>query len=782
MDLICPMCREEMKISSISNVARCSFCDAVISTSYDEDYYSNINNISFSRSEKNFSEGVYLSKQMIQGEKHDSLSCFLLFLSKYGIVYIRTPLYSKRVPSFSNNIKDIDFISDEDYLDAIKYSENEEIKNYYNSQANLIQNLYEKISDLTSRCKYNDIYVSAKRYNHFTDENGKTTSEFTEDYKKALETYDYLKKQGFNVFFSPLDAKNTIDEIEFSAIIHSNVYQSKVFLLFASELAYINTPSIKDDWFKYIYFMRQKMVPENSLIYAYKSESNKVPYIVPKELHSFKGFNYKDDLFFKNLTDEISKHIPEDAKTIQIKTIKLSDNETSVKSDTIITKKFSEEQSLSDEEKNIINLGLKSLRLQDFESAKEKFEQLLKVNDKNFMGYLGRFMSHIHATTLSDITSEKLLSVNDYSDVSKCLDYIDNSNGKKLIDRICLSLKLVDNPSKADNIVWIFYLIIPYIESDEQKVLLSATNNIADVFVRKNAVRESGKIFALGSLLSKDKNMENQKGYDRYIRTLMATRQFSVAKNVLIDYVNICENSDILLNLLKCTLKTNTFDNFVFNYHPKKSSQKNRYEPGDIVPRIITFAFYNKNPRALEEMRKLCYNQIEHYNLDSADKLISDILSYMLPLYPGEVVVKFLLKCANKFSNSGAFDLAIKYSKMVISLDETNCQAYFEILRANLKFYDDYDFVNYDGNIKDQKEYKNMLEVARKYNNTAFTKKIELLLTYQAKPKKMKTTKAFPRKNYHRFMFKNKFAKISRGLTILLVLAIIIIAVILLKK
>ena len=52
-ELLCPVCREQMTFSAIGDLARCKYCDAVVSTTEPEEYYSNINTISFSIKEKN---------------------------------------------------------------------------------------------------------------------------------------------------------------------------------------------------------------------------------------------------------------------------------------------------------------------------------------------------------------------------------------------------------------------------------------------------------------------------------------------------------------------------------------------------------------------------------------------------------------------------------------------------------------------------------------------------------------------------------------------------------
>ncbi|MBQ7307656.1 MAG: hypothetical protein IJW82_03920, partial [Clostridia bacterium] len=147
-----------------------------------------------------------------------------------------------------------------------------------------------------------------------------------------------------------------------------------------------------------------------------------------------------------------------------------------------------------------------------------------------------------------------------------------------------------------------------------------------------------------------------------------------------------------------------------------------------------------------------------------------------------EVVTKFLLKCSNKFSNSGAFDSSIKFAKMLAVFDDKNCQAHFEILRARLKSYDDYDFINYEGNIKELSEYKIMNEIATKNNNTAFLKKIALLLKHQSQPKNMKTKKGFPRRNFRKKVFNTIKQVLFYTLSIGALLSILILFIVFLNN
>ncbi|MBQ7307710.1 MAG: hypothetical protein IJW82_04190, partial [Clostridia bacterium] len=67
-EILCPICREPMNVSPSSNTSKCKYCEAIIFTNKEDEYYSNINTISYARNEKNFSEGVYLSRQLINSK------------------------------------------------------------------------------------------------------------------------------------------------------------------------------------------------------------------------------------------------------------------------------------------------------------------------------------------------------------------------------------------------------------------------------------------------------------------------------------------------------------------------------------------------------------------------------------------------------------------------------------------------------------------------------------------------------------------------------------------
>ena len=163
-----------------------------------------------------------------------------LVLSKYGIEYVRDPRSGLRFPTCRRTINK-SILSDESYLNAIKYAAPAQAEQY-KSRAADIERLQSAIKSRLAQEEDYDVFLSFRS----ADENGAPTKERM----VARRIYDELTRRGIKTFYSEESLKGRLGE-DYEPIIYKALYSCKFFILIAACAENINTPWVKNEWSRF---------------------------------------------------------------------------------------------------------------------------------------------------------------------------------------------------------------------------------------------------------------------------------------------------------------------------------------------------------------------------------------------------------------------------------------------------------------------------------------------------------------------------------------------------
>jgi len=176
--------------------------------------------------------------------------------SKYGIKY-EVDFNGRKIPTCCYTTIE-SFIEDTDYKKALKFAPTE-IADWYKSQADYIERVRKTwIEKAKSEPPY-DIFISYK------DSDIEHGIERTEDSYNALELYNHLARQGYNVFYSKESLRDKVGE-KYEPYIYHALQTAKVMIIYASSVDYVNSTWVKNEWHRYIKQISRGEKKEGSLL------------------------------------------------------------------------------------------------------------------------------------------------------------------------------------------------------------------------------------------------------------------------------------------------------------------------------------------------------------------------------------------------------------------------------------------------------------------------------------------------------------------------------------
>ena len=176
--------------------------------------------------------------------------------AKYGIKY-EVDFDGRKIPTCCYTTIE-SFIDDADYKKAVKYAPSE-VATWYKLQADYIERVRTTwIEKAKNEAPY-DIFIS---YKDSDIENG---IERTEDSYNALELYNHLARQGYNVFYSKESLRDKVGE-KYEPYIYHALQTAKVMIVYSSSVDYVNSTWVKNEWHRYIKQISRGEKKEGSLL------------------------------------------------------------------------------------------------------------------------------------------------------------------------------------------------------------------------------------------------------------------------------------------------------------------------------------------------------------------------------------------------------------------------------------------------------------------------------------------------------------------------------------
>lgn len=265
----CKMCGGELELQAENNVAECLYCGSKQTVPHIENEKKlRLYNRAIQYRLDNEFEKAYNAYETIIAEKEDESEAYWgLVLSEYGVEYVEDPATKKRVPTCHRTlIKSV--LSNENYKLACKYADSES-RMMYEDEAEELDALQKRILTAASKEEPYDIFICYKE----TDQNGDRTA----DSVLAQEIYDELTKKDFRVFFARISLEDKLGK-DYEPCIYGALTSAKVMLMVTTDSEHCNAVWIKNEWKRYIDFMKSDS--EKVLIPVYRDIS---PYALPDE-------------------------------------------------------------------------------------------------------------------------------------------------------------------------------------------------------------------------------------------------------------------------------------------------------------------------------------------------------------------------------------------------------------------------------------------------------------------------------------------------------------------
>lgn len=218
-----------------------------------------------------------------------------LVRAKFGIKYVRDNASEKVIPTCYKSAGYSDFQGDKDFLKALEYAENDEIKNKYIKEAERIASVCEEWRNKARNISY-DIFISFK-----DNENGIKT----EDSGEMQNLYAFLTEQGYKVFYSPISMREFVGSNYYDAYIYNALEKAQIMILYGSKAEYFTSSWIENEWMRYIYLIGKGLKDKESLLPCFRGFNPSQE--LPRQLRDIQGVDFSDKTCYITLLSQIEK-------------------------------------------------------------------------------------------------------------------------------------------------------------------------------------------------------------------------------------------------------------------------------------------------------------------------------------------------------------------------------------------------------------------------------------------------------------------------------------------
>ena len=223
-----------------------------------------------------------------------------LVRARHGIKY-ENDVTGKTVPScYKSSYKD--FRRDSDFMKALELAENDFIYDGLQDQAKLIAGICEEWRKEAGKYNY-DIFISFKGKN----EELKISDE---DQREMNDLYDFLKDEGYSVFFSPRSMhKHT--GMYYDAYIFSALQSAKVMIVYGSNPEYFTSTWVQNEWTRFLRMVDNGEKKMGSCIVVYNGFN---PYELPHDLRRIQAVDASQKRYYIDILNCVKNILAEEKK------------------------------------------------------------------------------------------------------------------------------------------------------------------------------------------------------------------------------------------------------------------------------------------------------------------------------------------------------------------------------------------------------------------------------------------------------------------------------------
>ena len=431
--IICPVCGSNLVEEIENGRFKCVSCGTVIEN---ENTFSDTNAIMSYLDGSQFETAEnYCRDALARNGNTLPVLNWLLFLAKNKIHFVNDPKTNERKPVFySERVFKRDCVfDDENYNLAIQGKYRSKYQHFGELIEAIRMELCEKISEEADT----DIFISFKSTEEVTDSEGKVRSVETFDQKKGWEIYNYFTSKGYKVFFSPVSiGKGNVLGQMYEPKIFAALASCRAMILIGTKKSYITDGWVRDEWTRYLYFMKncknkkssRLNKANDSLFYVFDKQP---PADLPSQIAEIEGVDcssayYLDDLYkaikarignvnngIERISIEKGERIKKEKVDIEsIKTIALGNGAIAKKQTKIAgnleVKEFGENKVdyFDADTQKILDGAFTSLEEGNFNFARHEFDDVLSTAD-NATALYGKILLTIEAKNEEEFAKKR---------------------------------------------------------------------------------------------------------------------------------------------------------------------------------------------------------------------------------------------------------------------------------------------------------------------------------------------------------------------------------------
>ena len=212
-----------------------------------------LNRAAEKRRRNDFDSAIDEYKLVLDKEPDDAEAHWGYVLSTYGIEYVDDYRTGKPVPTCRRAVPKCSILDDEHYKAAIACAAPEQGESYQ-AQAKEIDRIQKEIIRKIDAEDDYDVFISFKS----TNDNGFPT----EDRYIARRIYDALESKNIKTFYSEETLRSRAFE-DYEPIIYKALFSCKYFILVVTDISYLQSPWIKNEWSRFRDRVRDENLTSN---------------------------------------------------------------------------------------------------------------------------------------------------------------------------------------------------------------------------------------------------------------------------------------------------------------------------------------------------------------------------------------------------------------------------------------------------------------------------------------------------------------------------------------
>lgn len=294
VELKCKMCGGNLKIIDKLTYATCESCGSTMTLpNINDDRILNLfNRANLYRLQNEFDKAMATYENILAEDNSNAEAHWGIVLAKYGIEYVEDPKTNKRVPT-CHRVQYESILTDLDYKEAIKNSQDNSAKLLYEKEAKQISEIQRNILTVARNEENYDIFICYKE----TDNKG----ERTKDSVFAQDIYNQLVQEKYKVFFSRITLEDKLGT-EYEPYIFSALNSAKVMLVIGTSKENFEAVWVKNEWSRFLELLKKDR--NRIIIPCYR---DMVAYDLPEELSLFQAQDMSKIGFMQDLIHGISK-------------------------------------------------------------------------------------------------------------------------------------------------------------------------------------------------------------------------------------------------------------------------------------------------------------------------------------------------------------------------------------------------------------------------------------------------------------------------------------------